>query len=625
MSLFEFDRQWWKPNRHELLMAMVAVILFWINHAVAAQTPHCSAEQLALSAVLDDLPSELRFIPQLTHRDFQVRSNAESELRKAGHEVWDLLAIASISKDPELARSASRLLNQIPYQDHLARWLPEYSNYQDLTYAERARTIILLGHLGGPNEQTVLALLTRYEPDEVLSRFAAIELVSCGVDPIPKLGSLIKTCPRVGAKWLRAHANTHAGRESFRSTDFQAAWHSPMQHLASEAFANEIPGCTCRLLRWYAEQSMSRAESTAVDWAVTQLVDRVDQRPEDVIELFDWLLRYRLFDGAVRVCERFESLIPSDARLIVRKAELLRVQGNSVAANQLVDQISYPKDENISKLQLAVNLQLAGYDYWADRQFQALVADVKVETSVRVQASTLLAELQFHEGRHRNARDSLALALDLLQKISDDAVTILAKDEIITRFCLFSHFVAVEDNDWQTARQMLLQGLQQAPEQSDLLIAAVRLSKTSQQIEQDPVAVADWQAMANELVQLALQSRLDRVKSLRMTTSKDSRHARLHREMLVSELNSYAWLASQTGVALESAERMAREAWRLSPGNSHVLDTLAATLFSQSKMDEAIAIQQRALRVAPWSKEIQSGLVRYRSAMMLSEMPTLFR
>ena len=53
MSLFEFDRQWWKPNRHELLMAMVVVILFWINHAVAAQTPHCSAEQLALSAVLD--------------------------------------------------------------------------------------------------------------------------------------------------------------------------------------------------------------------------------------------------------------------------------------------------------------------------------------------------------------------------------------------------------------------------------------------------------------------------------------------------------------------------------------------------------------------------------------------
>ena len=134
-----------------------------------------------------------------------------------------------------------------------------------------------------------------------------------------------------------------------------------------------------------------------------------------------------------------------------------------------------------------------------------------------------------------------------------------------------------------------------------------------------------WQDSARELIQLALDEKAEHIESLRAGYDRDARHGRLRIEALVGELNSFAWLGSQTGTDLPQAEAFAREANSLSPANGYVLDTLAACLFARAKLTEAVAIQQQALRQAPWSEQIRSGLVRYRQAMMLAEMRGLIR
>jgi hypothetical protein len=236
---------------------------------------------------------------------------------------------------------------------------------------------------------------------------------------------------------------------------------------------------------------------------------------------------------------------------------------------------------------------------------------------VRVQACSLLAEMQGQNMEFEAARETLAMALREAP-VEEPGVQSL-REHLQTRHHYYSHLWGVENGDWKAAEQHLWDGLQGSPNDSDLLIAMSRYAGPP--ADQD----GQWQETAGQLIQLALQSRLTRIESLRIGYDEDTRQARLRQELLVCELNAYAWLASQTGVALSQAESLAREAMQLSPADGHVLDTLAACLFARAKLSEAVVWQQQALRYAPWSSQIRGGLDRYRQAMMLAEIQGLVR
>jgi tetratricopeptide (TPR) repeat protein len=66
------------------------------------------------------------------------------------------------------------------------------------------------------------------------------------------------------------------------------------------------------------------------------------------------------------------------------------------------------------------------------------------------------------------------------------------------------------------------------------------------------------------------------------------------------DLNNLAWLCAGCGEELEQARRYVEQAIKASPGEATCHDTLAHVLAAQGKLDAAIAMQRRAVALAPW-------------------------
>jgi tetratricopeptide (TPR) repeat protein len=579
--------------------------------------PQASAQMSANAMLWVRLPPVVLKIGRLADRDFRVRQAAAEQLLCEGVEAWDWLVCARNSGDPEIARAAVRLLGQIPFEQELEKHAPCLAGWRLSNVPDRVRMIIYLGRQHDRPAQTALALLSRFEVDEYLSRMAAIELITGPRAPIPDLAAVVRTSPRRASDWLRIHAET-AGR--FQA--FAKRWHPVMQVLMEDPWAESRPAATRRLLRWYAEQLLVRGETERVRWAAEQMVWRLEPEPAAWIETFDWLLHYRQW----QVCDQLVSGIPEslqdDVRLLYRRAELARQQGRMQEADDIVVSLKQASsgDDSLVRLQTAVHLQLAGLDYWAGKAMQTVVDDPATPASVRIQAGTLLAELQFGEGDFQAAAATLQAAVGNQQQSGSGEVVLLHGD-LTARLHLFCHLAALDREDPDEAQTHLLDGLASDPQNSDLLVAMLRFSRADWSDGEQH----RWRQTASELIQLALQQRLQQIEELRTAWDKDARQSRARNESLVAELNAWAWLASRSGTNLEQAESLAREAVAMSPGNGLVLDTLAACLFARAKLDEAVTCQQRAFRQAPWSRQVRSGLEKYRQAVMLAEMQGLFR
>jgi len=159
------------------------------------------------------------------------------------------------------------------------------------------------------------------------------------------------------------------------------------------------------------------------------------------------------------------------------------------------------------------------------------------------------------------------------------------------------------------------------PSNSDLLIAMWRHSDPRWSAQDESA----WRVRARQMVDLALLERMHQIRVLRISYDADARQRRIRKNSLMLELNSYAWLASKTGMHLIQAEAYAREASAIAPADGRVLDTLAACLFARGKLEEAVFCQNQAFRQAPWSPQIRAGLAQYRQVAQLTGMPHLIR
>ncbi len=79
-------------------------------------------------------------------------------------------------------------------------------------------------------------------------------------------------------------------------------------------------------------------------------------------------------------------------------------------------------------------------------------------------------------------------------------------------------------------------------------------------------------------------------------------------------LNSLAWFAATNDLYLGEAEEAARRAVDLEPENANILDTLGETLFRRGKIKEAIAVEERAIGLAPEDAYLKDQLERFREA-----------
>jgi len=567
------------------------------------------------------LPPSVQRILQLAHEDFRMRQSAFQSLSKNGIEAWDWLERARRSSDSEIAAQCRRLLGSIDFSGQLSRHVGSFIQYCEQNPTNRERMIIRLGQIAGDAEQNVLALLTRFESDTALAELAAVELITCGREPIDEIEVRIAFSASRASRWLRIHASSSRQR-----SQFEQLWQAEMRSLVAAEQRSLPSPTTSRLMRWYAERLIVLDQRQELDWIVRQIVGQAELPNEQVIETFDWLLLNQQVRGCQQLLQLRQGLMQTDARLVYRQAELARIEGDADRADSLAEKARQMDDQSgMGRVQTAMHLQLSGLGYWAERELDLIAGCDECESSVRIQASGILAEIRYTNREFELARQGLDKAIRLSADNGDAKVVIPAGPRLESRYHYFAYLAAVQSGDDELARLHLLDGLEIAPNESDLLIAATRYFRRSQTQEGSAAGQSQWSLVTDELVDLALQERSERIQSLRVSHARDARQSRLQTQELIDQLNSYAWLASQTGKSLETAEQYARQAVELSPGSSHLMDTLAACLFSQSRIEEAIAFQQKAVRASPWSRPLQNELMRYRSARMLSQMPTLYR
>ncbi|MGI9516260.1 MAG: hypothetical protein ACR2NP_04375 [Pirellulaceae bacterium] len=589
----------WKPGRR-LLAATILIIAGWSCEPVSAQ-------------LLFQMSDTLGDIAALGADGFQQRQQAHQKLLESGTDAYDWLLLAQYSSNQEIARRAHRLLQQIDYGTELTALDRSLAGYRQQDFAGRAKLIIRLGRKTDEHSQMALALIARFEDDEVLSRNAAIELIEGEAQDVDAIAQSLSTSMRTASRWIRAWT------ESTRQADrLQATWQPLIDQLLADSQARRAPGSTCRLLKWYSGQLLARGERASSDQINLQLIGFLDERPMDVTEFFDWLLMHERYTACNELIARFAELMDSEPRLLFRRAELVRMQGDLAAATRLARQAADAVGaEPLLHLQSAINLQYASLNYWAYWQLDRVIEDEAAAPTVRVQACQLQAEMQFTDQRFLDAANTLKIALDILPVPGEPAVSLLqdAHGNPASRRSYFLHLDALSRGDDEAARQHLLDGIAESPENSDLLIAMSRFSDSSQA----------WLENSRLLVEIALQNRQEQITQLQIASEEDPRQNRLREVQLAQELNGYAWLAGQSGFDLVDAEKSARQAAELAPSNSRILDTLASCMFAAGKYREAVVIQQQAIRHNPNSLQLRAGLSQYRQAMLLAELPNFFR
>ncbi len=78
-------------------------------------------------------------------------------------------------------------------------------------------------------------------------------------------------------------------------------------------------------------------------------------------------------------------------------------------------------------------------------------------------------------------------------------------------------------------------------------------------------------------------------------------------------LNNLAWLCARSGERLDEAMGLAERAVAAEPGNAAFLDTYAEALYRAGKVDQAIAMETRALKIRPDDAFMKSQLERFKS------------
>lgn len=600
-----------------LVPGLICITLSLSTVSLAAQMPLAVANQLATRP----LPEGLAWIVALGSDEFPARQAAGQALLDHPLACFDGLYRATGSSDPEIATSARQLCRRMIQEGLLEKYEPACRWYVRGDRYQRSKTIKQFADQPGPAATRALLAIARFEPAETLSQMAASELIVGDHRRSAHDRTLVfqetVDSPRVAAGWLRVWFGSQAGSRDQHDPWLQilATLNPPgaADHRATPGLPHHVTG----LLQVSAERYWALGQAERAERVVGQLTASCQGQPVALIELFDWLLENRQEELARNLIDRYPAEFAADSRMVLRQAELEFQAGRPGRGESLTDQaIGMVADDRTALIELACHLRNSGM---VERAGQVLSRDLEtrpVRDAAGLAAIEILASIQAEGLEFRLAADTLQRGLESWraghQRNGADGYR---QPGLASRVHYYRYRQQLVDGDRQAAERELLQGLVVDPADSRLLIEASRFAGTR----------PDWADMLDELVGVALDQRQRRIAALAATRHDDPRQQASVDYELAQVLNGWAWLALQTGRDLAEAERCARQACRLAPGDPHLLDTLAACLYAERRYRAAFAIQTQALQLAPHDPALRNGLERYRQALFTAEWPGIFR
>lgn len=557
----------------------------------------------ALALTTGQLPSPLRDVALLGSDDFQIRCDASKRLFATPLQAHDWVYRARSSTDREIAHSACQLLVQIQNQ-LLANRARQYHSIRSTTSAliDSEKALFRISRIGGPQSSANLLAIVQYEPREELAFRAAVELMVSDRSPVLKEIDWValRKSPRAASRslgiWFSPNVSANAFHEFWQPLAHQIIGQYPDGDVLPE-----------HVIAWTRESATRYRQlglNDAADELTLQLISHLWNRPNDLVEMYDWLLR----DDATDVLHHVNCLcadtILKDARLLLRKSEFQYRTGQwDQAGKTAAHAFNLIQGDSGKSIQLAIQLRSCGHERVAIQLLERLLENSETTDDMMLAAGRLLARY-----RHDQFDDSTAAAVleDAIQQIQPTTKPVnrsfeVARKEAQVELAYYWHRHFVLQGNIKEATRHLVEGLHIAPDNCELLIAAWRFQGDA----------PDWTATIDELIEISLGKLEKLIQANTATRLADSREQHTLQHERVATLNSYAWLASQTERHLHEAETYARLALARRPDAPELMDTLASCLTARGQYQDAIALQRQAIRREPHNPTLQANLTRH--------------
>lgn len=569
---------------HRIGLVLFVFVFSWIGFC-AAEEP-VTAKQKKEQEVRD-------LIRELGDASYFVREKAQNRLLRIGIDALPALKKATRSEDIEIAKRAEQIIGQFELffygrENNLVRsLLNTYADEQNI--AEKASIIWLLsnpvagyGYQDGEGFRS-LCRIARFDTEHALRAEAAKCLI--GMPP---------NIPSKRNKWYRAL------RQVFTDSD-----EDDLVILIRD-FAQLR--CEIDLLREETEQETldrARSEGHTVDFPVPLAPSK---------ELLEKTARFRERLTAFQTDPDNSRIQPGNRIDILLHYAMAEIEDDLGLRQELDRTLEAARTMQVEPIRseepLLPNNPLSGEAFndhyyvgyilfernryrWALPHLTNIGEDG--DPGLRVAARSTASNVAHLLGEPQEALAYLEQALEILaSKIYSERYNNaeLRKNQLLPRKIYFQALLSSEADDWQQTVKYIDEILGIDPFEIDTIILRYEACRHLPELGED------YRARMKPLVENAINQ-----------VEKDIREGSLK---LHVGCNQVAWLLANTGGDYPTALAMIRETVRREPESPMYLDTQAHVFALGKDYQKAIETQEKAVRIAPESKEFRKALDRFK-------------
>ncbi|MBX3414000.1 MAG: tetratricopeptide repeat protein [Pirellulales bacterium] len=582
-----------------LLVAMAAALLLLPASLVADDDRTAPDHQLE---TIDAL------IRQLGSDSFSEREQAQTRLAEFGFAAFDALLAAEQDDDIEVAARARYLVRLMQVQwvqdDDPAAVKTLLVRYDSLEEPDRLDRVRRLARLSNDEGLAPLCRLVRYEKSEILSKWAAVELikqpVAAGTDRAARGDKIVETLarsPRPAAAWLRLYARAHENPERYL-----AEWNGIVD--AEQATFEQFPDQSrAEFLVALLREQIQRLDELDRDEEVLDAMRRIVQfergETEPLLELLAWLVERKAWSVVDDLARRFSGRIHEEPLLLYALADARILEGREADAEALAKQaLTLNATDPADHLQTAQTLRQRGQPRWAEAELRHVIETGQADNGTVMLGCYLLADLIYDRAEYLAAAQLLEEQIkkfaERMQAAGGDVSSRNVLDTVRKRMGGRMHYYYAmhfhELGEFGKETENLDRAIESDPQDIDVLIALHRLPKPGE----------ERQRKTEKMIE-------DTVSSYEQLIQNQPDNA--------TNYNQLAWLWANTGRKQQQALEYSRRSLELSPNESGYLDTLARCYYALGQLDKAVAAQLQAVSLDPHSGQMNRQLKQFQQEL----------
>lgn len=587
-----------------------------------------------------------RLVEALGSDSYATRLRARDKLKRMGLEAVDVLRRASTDLDSEIALSAQSIV-----ASYAIVWFTseDPDSVRDLlvgygakSISERQARISMLAELPDRSGLAALVRIARFESSTGLSRRAAIEVMEQTTDRDPAkrranaavIQKGLGLVERQATEWLQVYANDLiSGQYSAdKWRDLVRKQRDAVDSLASEEITRASVLGLVRICAVRAALMGNRDEGLRL---AVENADLVPVTTNDLVEASNWASENQLHAAVVALYAKNRPMFERSSVLLYGYAFALKAEGDADEATRVADkayQLSsftggkdavtkmQPKEaEEVAKLrrEIASSLRERGMFEWAEREFKGVIESISMTNLDSVLCRSDLSIMYGELERHQDVIDLLEPLTERMEKDDEFKAKVTGNPSLASiarrwaarvkyhRALLDLGKVADSETEQEAMNESVRQRMMSAflgdTRDIDVLIKMYRMDGDE-----------DWRNAVKVQLSRAKQVSMQEIKNLdaMMVPGRVIPQAEMR---LAEALNNYAWLVCNTEGDLKEALQFSLRSLKITE-DSAKLDTCARCYFAVGDLDSAIRMQQRALKLDPYSPPLKRQLREFQQA-----------